>query len=210
MFENTPVALQLIHDALLLFLIVGSLFTLFIGLLFIFLPGLGARLNQRMSHWVSMRRPSKPLEDLHYLEHPIYKKHSIFGLLIMAGAVYVLYQIGFHYHHQEMVHTAAQYLPQSWVADWLLTATLWFAVPAMLLIVLFGAALASRPSMLKRVEQRSNRWFSTRQWLLPLEKQHLIIDHLVQQHPRKFGLLVALVSGYSLFILLLIYFHKLT
>ena len=190
---------------LLLLLLVGSAISFAVGLTFLLMPTQAIALNNWLNSRYSLRSSMKPLESSHLFEPTIYRHHQATGLFIVFGASYVLYQLGFNYHHSTVIAILDKQPAYQFLATWLLDALLWFSVPTMLLILLFGATLATRPSRLKGLEEQSNRWISTRRWLLPLETPHSKLDQFVQNHPRAFGLIVAVLSAYSLSILLMFY-----
>jgi hypothetical protein len=208
LFDNTQLILLIIEESLLLFLLIGTCFTLLIGLFFLILPSHAIRFNQRLSSWTSMRKSTRALDLTHHAEPVVYRHYRFFGLFIMFGTTYVLYRLGFHYNHIELIKLSSETVYRQWFTDWMLSAFLWFCVPAMLLILLFGAVLAIRPSGLKRLEKHSNKWISTRRLMLPLEKQSFTTDNLVFKHPRWFGIII-MTSSASILISLLITYIRL-
>lgn len=199
------ILLEIISESLLLLLLVGTILSLLVGILFALSPQQGIALNRRLSHWTSLRRTTRPLEVLRHCEQLIYRHHRLFGLFAMGGAIYVLYQLGFNYDHQKVATTLAQTPTGSLVAEWLLGSFLWFTVPMMAIILLIGSLLAARPSYLKQLEQISNRWVSSRRWLQPLEQQHISLDYFIEHHPRGFGIAVTLLATYSNLLLIIYY-----
>ena len=195
-------------EFLLLLLLLCSGIALTVGLTFLLIPGSARSLNYHLSSWYSLRRTVKPLERDRIFGPAIYRHHRVSGLFIVLAASYVLYQLAFHYQHQGLVALLAQQISSYAIADWLLTALLWFSVPAMLLILLFGVALATRPSRLKGIEALSNRWISTRRLLQPWEAPYFALDNLVHRQPRKFGLIVVILSAYSFTVLLMLYLNR--
>jgi hypothetical protein len=195
----------LLGDALLLLLLAGSLLALLVGLLFLLVPDFAERLNRRLNHWISLRRSMREVERSHFIERMLYRHHRSVGLFILLSSAYVLYQFAFHYEQQQLVQALGRFQVAPWLADWLLTALLWFSLPAMLLVILVGAQLALRPSSLKGLEGWGNRWVSTRRWLLPLERPHYPLDRWVNRHPRLFGAVTAVAAAYLTALFLLLY-----
>lgn len=198
----------LLAEAILLLLLVCSGIALVVGLVYLTVPGYAQVLNERLSSWHSLRRSIKPLERSRTFGPALYRYHRVSGLLIVLAANYVLYQLGFHYQHERLVTTLAHVVTSYALADWLLTSMLWFSVPVMLLILLFGAALATRPSRLKGIEAHSNRWISTRRLLQPWDAPHYALDNTVKRNPRRFGLIVITLSAYSFTLLLMLYLQQ--
>jgi hypothetical protein len=59
-----------------------------------------------------------------------------------------------------------------------------------------------RPSLLKPLEARANRWVSTRQKTRLLSKEHTPLDELLQQYPRLFGIVIAAAASLLLLVLI--------
>jgi hypothetical protein len=195
----------LMEDALPLLLLAGSLLALLVGLLFLLAPATAVRLNHRLNRWISLRRGIKSMESPHFIERFLYRHHRSFGIVILLSSCYVLYRFGFHYDQQVMLAGITKLTSHRWLADWLLTALLWFMLPAMLIAIMIGAVFAVRPSLLKGFEAIANRWISTRKWLQPIETTHYPLDRWVTLHPRLFGAVTASLAAYlSILSLLLV------
>jgi hypothetical protein len=208
MSTATSILSAIAEKSLLLFLIIGSIFALLLGLLFILSPRQAAALSLRYSHWHSLRRPSRPLEIPRSVDPYLYRQHRLVGLVILLSASYILYRFAFSYDSSAALHTLTPLFGNALVSEWLLAATLWFILPVSGLLLLFGSAMALKPSTLRGVERWANHWVSTRKFLQPLEKQNKSLDNWVARHPRPFGILLILAAGYNLAILLLFYMTK--
>lgn len=193
------------QQSLLLFLIIGSIFALLLGLLFILSPKQAGELLLRYNHWQSLRRPLRPLEIPRSVEPCLYRHHRPVGLFILLSTSYILYHLAFSYDPAAARLLLLKLYGNAIVTEWLLEATLCFMVPTTVLLMLFGATMALQPSALKGIEQWANQWISTRKALQPLEKQHKALDGWVMNHPRPFGLFLILAAGYNLTVLLLFY-----
>lgn len=191
-----------------LFLIIGSIFALLLGLLFILSPRQAGALSLRYSRWQSLRRPSRPLEIPHAVDPYLYRQHRIIGLVILLSTSYILYRFAFSYNSSAALRALTPLFGNAVVVEWLLAATLWFILPVSGLLLLFGSAMALKPSTLKGIEQWTNRWISTRKLLQPLEKQNKSLDSWVERYPRPFGLFLLLTACYNLAILLLFYMTR--
>lgn len=201
---SNTLLIQLLQDALLIFLILGSSFTLCIGIMFTFAPRQVEKLSSRYNKWVSLRRPSRAFEIPRNIDHHLYRFHALIGIFILLSAVYILYQLGFNYRHEKTVSILSSLINSPLIADWLLSSLiLAFSISAILLVVL-GAVLVIRPSALKSSESHANRWISTRKCLQPIEKKRLFLDSWFNKHPRKFGVIIFIASLYNLVILLMI------
>jgi hypothetical protein len=199
----------ILQEATLLLLITGSIFALLLGLLFILAPTQAQLFSIRCSRWVSLRRPTKSLEILRTSEPYIYRHHRTIGLFIILSTTYTLYGLTLNYDHTTTLHILSQLTNNTLIAQWLLNAALWFAVPVSVLLLLFGATMALKPSTLKVIERYANRWISTRRLFQPLETPYNFLDNWVARQPRYFGLLLVMATTYNLSILLLFFINKL-
>ncbi len=196
--------LPILKDSVILFFLIGSVSALLIGLLFLLSPAAADRFNRYLNRWVSMRRSMKPMESPHFTERFLYRHHRAFSLFILLGGSYILYQFGFNFDRQTMVAGLSKITPHTVFIDWILSAVLWFTIPATLFAILIGAFFAIRPSSLKRIEQLSNQWVSSRKWMLPLETPHYPLDNWVCRHPRLFGAATAIIASYLSMVFLML------
>ena len=205
--ENTILA-TILQESVLLFLIIGSIFALLLGLLLILSPQQANALSQRYNHWVSLRRPSKPLEALHETNHFFYRHHRATGLFILISTIYILYHFAFNYDQTIAIRALSNHFDNIMIIEWLLNASLWFILPVSMLLLVFGAIMAIKPSSLKGIERFANHWVSTRKLLQPIDKQYKPLDKWVGMQPRSFGILLIFASGYNLIIFLMFLFNK--
>lgn len=206
---NNAIIVTILQESLLLFFTIGSLFALILGLLYLFAPQLAGQFSQHSNRWLSLRRSTRVLEIPRSVEHNLYHHHRLLGLFILLCAAYILYRFGFDYHHEQTVTLLAHKAEgSSVIVTWLLESLLWFLLPVSLLLILFGAVMATKPSSLKPLEQFSNRWISTRKLMQPIERQNDFLDGWVTAHPRLFGLVLSLAALYNLTLLLLFLFNK--
>lgn len=196
---------SILQESILLFLIIGSIFALLLGLLYFLSPQEGRKLSLRYSRWHSLRRPTRPLEIPLSIDKHFYHQHRIVGLFILLSASYILYRFAFDFDQRISFHALQKVFGNTFITEWLLEASLWFMLPMSGLLLLFGATMALKPSTLKVIEHLANRWISTRQLTQPLEKQYKPIDNWVQRHPRPFGVLLILLAGYNLTFLLMFF-----
>lgn len=178
-------------DALLLFLVVGAAFALVFGLLLILAPGPAGRLRAVFDRRYSARRAMKPLETPRYEERHFYRHHRAWGLFIVLGAAFYLVVFFFGYDHAVAGRVLGRYFNPA-VAGWLADSGVIILTAGNLLALMAGLVVLVRPSALKGVEARANRWISTRRALRPAEGEHDTPDRLADAHPRVFGVLIGL------------------
>ena len=205
---ESPFLTAIIQESVLILLIIGSIFALLLGLLFILSPKQANALSLRYSHWTSLRRPSKPLEVPHEADHYFYRYHRTMGLFILISASYILYRFAFDYDQTATIRAMNHIFGHENTIEWLLEAALWFILPISGLLLLFGTTIALKPSAMKGIETVANHWVSTRKALQPVDKQNKSLDKWVWLQPRLFGTLLILSASYILIILLIFFIKK--
>ncbi len=199
---------DILEQASLLLLIIGSAFTLLYALLLIVSPQRALLLNRHADRWISMRKPTRPLEIPRNIDHHIYRHHRWIGLSVLLSASYILYQFAFVLKPAAAVQALSDNWLSAAIAAWLLDALQWFFVPASLLLIPFGALLALRPSTLKGLEQHSNRWISSRKLLHGIDKPYPVGEGWLLGRPRQLGLILLITSAYILTLLLIFFFNN--
>ena len=194
--------LALLGEGLVNFLLIGAVFAFSYGLLALFLPHKVIGFNERMNNWVSMRRRLKPLEIPRKQEQRLYHHHRILGLLLLIGSLFILYQLRFNYDLTELRNQLVVDNQYPVVTEVLLTSAYAFLLWGALISALIGGIIAFRPSILKGVERRANRWISTRQALKFLDQSYRGADNFFNRNPRLSGILIAAGALYSLLIFL--------
>lgn len=195
--------LELLTEVLLRLMLIGSGFTLIIGVILLIVPRWLIALEQQANSWVSLRRRLKPLEQPHNIDAQLYRLHRPLGLFILLSCSYILYQLAFHYDTHAVSQLFSSGRNTAIVGDWLAQALLLIGITLNLLLVPFGALLALRPSSLKGFEWWANRWVSSRRGMLPLERPYTPLDALVKHHPRLLGALISLFSLNNLYFYML-------
>jgi hypothetical protein len=179
---------QILLTALLAFLLAGSLLGIVVG------AGLLARsarleafLNT-MNAWVSTRRALKPVE----LPRDTGHGGRGLGVLLLAGggySLFVLAQIPLAKLAAllRVGEPSALSLIAIESAKWLLLAGCAVSVAAGVMLLFF-------PRAWRAVEERANRWYSSRQLTTGGDDMHLPLDRLAGAHPRAAGGLILALS----------------
>lgn len=182
-------------------LILLSLATAF-GLLAV--PAQLQSLARTLDRWHSLRSTLGPLDKPHYTERRIYRHHHLFGALIVAGAGYTLLRLA-----GIDIHAIPALLPAHWdeaLRSLLAANFYWFLLLANLATLGVGLVVYFRPSLLRPLETRSNRWLSTRQAMKPLDTYHTSLNIALWRRPRRVGAFLLIGSLY-LWAVLIAYRH---
>jgi len=187
---------QIVIPAVVLFLLVGSLAATVLGVALLLRSAAALRFIARMNRWVSTRRALKPLEIPRTVE-TLTAAHTRpwLGALVVIGAAAALYLL---LNRTDMAGTRS--LSALELKRWL-TVTLplltmkWFLVAGSVFAIVAGVMIVAFPRAWRALEERMNRWYSTRQ-LLPAgsDDMRMPLEALVEAHPRAAGAIIAFAS----------------
>ena len=195
---NAHLLLQAIADASLetLFtaLLLGAVFGLMAGVWLLLAPAHFFATTAGWNRWFSMRPWLKFLETPYYVERFVYRYHRLSGGLLLLAAAWVFVYFWVLYDREKVL----QRLVLTNGGIWALDGSVLILRIGSLVIAAVGLLVWLRPSLLKSPESRVNRWVSTRRWLRPLEINRPVTDGYAQRRPRLAGLIMVILSLYSL------------
>lgn len=197
---HTDLSVILLWRVLAIFLLVGALLGVALGLLLIFKPRLLERINRVANRWVSTRHINQWLDRSISIERWFYRYHRPMGIAIILGSGYNLVYFGLLFDKASALQQLPRYLPAS-LMDGLLDA--------LALVMLLGAALALlagffiwlRPSLLRGMEKGANQWVSSRSATKVLDVPHGQVDLFIAHHAQSAGWLLLLGSSYLFFVM---------
>lgn len=150
--------------------------------------------SRPLDFWHSLRPATGPLEKPRYVERNLYRHHRLIGFLLVCGAGYTLLRLA---TTDSLAMLAV--LPAHWdraMREISAASAYWFLGLGNLAALGVGCAIFFRPSLLKSLEARSNRWLSTRQAAKPMDVYHNGADIWLWQHSRATGIFLLLGSIY--------------
>ena len=198
---NDPVHVLLWRD-LAIFLLFGALLGVALGLLMIFKPQYLERCSKVGNRWISTRHISQWLDLSISLEHWFYRHHRAVGVAIVLGAAYIFIYFGFQFDRAYTLLRWSQKLPfPAPQLNGLLNALVLGGLTGGAVALIAGLFLWFRPSLLRGVEEQSNRWVSSRRATKILDVPHDQVDIFVARHAQKAGWLLLLASIYLFFTL---------
>ena len=175
----------------------GCVFGLLLGLGMVFRPHIVLRLNQYASKWVSTAKFTHPLDRIFRVERFVYRHHKPLGLLVVGGALYVLYVFLFNFDQKATISVLSNSMSPS-LAAWLLEAMVVALVAGSVFAAIVGAFLLLRPSLMRGFETSANRWRATDETIMRLEVMRDFPDRFIARHIRGVGVLVVIGSLYVL------------
>ena len=198
---NDPVHVLLWRD-LAIFLMFGALLGVALGLLMIFKPQYLEKCSKVGNRWISTRHISQWLDRSISLEHWFYRHHRAVGVAIVLGAAYIFIYFGFQFDRAYTLLRWSQRLPlAAQQLNGLLNALVLGGLIGGAVALIAGLFLWFRPSLLRGVEEQSNRWVSSRRATKIFDVPHGQVDIFVAQHAKKAGWLLLLASIYLFFTL---------
>lgn len=191
----SPLSLPL-AQGLLVALVVGLGLALVVGALLLARPQALFALNARLSRWVDTRGAFRVLDEPHHLERFFYRHHRALGLVIVVGASYVLWRWAFHYERADLIALLGPRFVSRGL-DWVPAALETTLVTLHGAILMIGALVFVRPSLLKGFERTANHW-QTGPATTPLDAVVGNLDGAFEGHPRVSGLLLVVSAFWCL------------
>ncbi|MFH1045189.1 MAG: hypothetical protein V1796_09170 [Pseudomonadota bacterium] len=191
--------MSIIQDILLRFFLilfcVGSIAGVLLGAGMLLKPERIAFWNHYFSRWVSADEITEQLDRPRWIERYFYRHHRLVGALLLIGAIFVLYALLFN---RNMRRISAVMTSGSWgLGDALVGMLLIGSV----LAALVGVIVLTRPSLLREIEQSSNRWITTDAMVKFFDGMHYSFDQQLLRHRKTAGVLMIFGGLYILMVL---------
>jgi hypothetical protein len=164
-----------------------------LGIAVIAAPQAMFRLSTVLNRWVSTDEAFRKLDQSRTVEPVIYRHHRLFGAALMLGAAYIFYTFAFAFDASQLSGEAL-FFGSRGVADALLDALPILNVCFSVIGFAIGLVMLARPSLLKGLEQRANRWYRTDDSLKRLDTRMEAPERWFHRRPRLLGLII-LVAG---------------
>ncbi len=158
-------------------------------------PASAIRLSRRLNRWVSTDGFFQILDKPRYHERFYYRWHKAVGMMLLLASLYIFYMMSFRTN----ISSAAALAPifnQNEMNEWLYEAMQLFFTGVGVLGAIVGLVIFVRPSALKTLEAKANRWFKTEDTLKKLDSQYVIPENILPGNVRLFGSLVLLGGVY--------------
>ena len=174
-------------------LIVGAALSMLYGLCLIVFPKLALSLNHKINKSFSMRETTKSLETPISIERWFYRHANITGSLLMIGAAYLFYLLFWDLNFVHLAKNFPGLTVLMW--EWLLQSFQIFFAIMSIVVFLMGFLIIIRPSQLKPIEEKANKWISTRQRLQFMSEELGQADKLLALFPRQIGAIIVVASA---------------
>ncbi|MEX0606844.1 MAG: hypothetical protein WD138_02325, partial [Halofilum sp. (in: g-proteobacteria)] len=150
------------------------------------------RLRAATDRRYTLRPMTRPLDTPRNIDPLLYRHHKAYGLVVMTLAAFLLYFLAFG---EQRVFWRELFPPDyreaaGIVAD-VARLVLWiFSVFALTV----GTVVLARPSALKGLEARVNRWFTGRSVSERLDREYDWLDERLGRNPRLWGWVTLVAS----------------
>ena len=175
-----------------LFFLIASAFSFVVGVALVSRSRRALRFFDLMNRWISVRKMMKPLSTPHYIEPVLLKRRVVLGTTIMAGAAASILMLdGADLRPNLALFEGSLTPPEiAGVAENLKD----FLLVGNAICVVVGAMVLFAPHVLATVESYTDRRFSLRKGMRPLDRMHMDIDSWVLKHPTSAGITLTILS----------------
>jgi hypothetical protein len=194
---------QVLLSAMVVFLFAVSLLGLALGLALMLRNSVAQPFMALMNRWVSMRKALRPLEA--QVSLPAAVGARWFGLILVASGAYAAVVLVGSFDVERLA-LLFKVDPRYSLASVGLATLKWLLVAGSAAAVIVGLMLLLFPQAWRGLEERANRWYSTRNLELAGDTVYMSLDRMVETHPRVAGgvifvlsLVAAIASGLLLF-----------
>ena len=163
-------------------------------------PEVLGRLRAASDRRYSLRRATRPLDVPRNIDRLLYRHHRAYGSVVVVLALFLLYFLAFG----EQQPFWRELFPREYreiaaiLSEVARLVLGFFAVFALMI----GTLVFARPSALKRLEARVNRWATARRATYSLDREYGWLDEQLGRRPRLWGAVTCLVSVICLIALL--------
>lgn len=185
--------LDILESALFNLIIVGAILSMLFGFLLLIAPQIALTINQKINKSFSMRKSTKALEKPISIEAWFYKHAKITGSLLMLGSIYLFYLLFWSLDYAQLAKTLPNLSTFIW--EWLLQAFQIFFAIISIVVFLMGFLVLIRPSLLKPLEDKANKWISTRQKMQFMSDEVGQADQLLARFPRQVAAIILICSA---------------
>jgi hypothetical protein len=186
---------EVLVQSLLIVLLLGSFAGIAIGVGLVIRTHAMLAFFGRMNRWVLSRMDSKARE-----EHPVggastltSPQRRIAGTAFVLGGAFSAAVLA----TMPKIPAAAMLQARGglWTMSLLLADALrWLLIVGCVFATVAGIMLIFFPDAWRRLEERANRWHSTKRFFTQTDTMHMPLDHWIERSPRAAGGLIALLS----------------
>ena len=181
---------QWVAQALTVFILVGGLVGVVVGLSLIVNNERTLRFFGTMNRWVSMRRATRPLEIPRDTSRAVQKHRRWLAAAFIAGGAFTTFMLATKFDANAAKQLLNLTALHPSIASWIVESYRWILIVGNLIAVLVGIVLAFFPAALAALEAGGGRWFSERRLFKGADTQNLSLDKWVAAYPRRAGAII--------------------
>lgn len=181
---------EILWQSLVIFLWAGSVVAVVLGLAMLFAPEKARNVNQFFARWIDTHEFEMVMDRPRLTERFIYRHHRLAGTILSGCSFYVLYKFLLNRPAETIVMVMANDLFGLWGASVAL-----FVIGGVLGSVI-GLLMFTKPSLLREIEDASNKWVSTERFSDLVNHAHTFLDEVVFTHRKIVGIVLIFSGGY--------------
>jgi len=186
---------QWLIPALVIFLLIGSVFAFAVGLGLILRSAATFRFFGVMNRWVSMRKALRPAEIPRDADAALHRQSRILGAVFIVAAGLSLIVLVWEFDVAAIV-SALRRDADSALVETLAQTVKWLLIVGDALAIVVGIAMIAAPQALAGLEVRANQWISMRKYDKNVDVMHMGVDKWAESYPRALGWSILLLAGF--------------
>lgn len=181
---------EILWQSLVIFLWAGSVVAVVMGLAMLFAPDKARKVNRFFARWIDTRQFEMVLDRPRLTERFIYRHHRLAGTILSGCSLYVLYKF--------LLNRPAETIGAIMANDHF---GLWGASVALFVIggvlgSVIGLLMFMKPSLLREIEDASNKWISTDRFSDLFNHAHTFVDEALFTYRKTVGIVLTFSGGY--------------
>ena len=186
---------QLFVPFILMFFLVGGIFSVAVGVGLVALPDKMMKFFGLMNRWITFRRYFKTMAVRRDMWPAVQQYRRLVAFVIIAGAIFSLFSLIVRIDTHIIAALIAQrtHGPLAFM-QWLVDSAWWLLALGSALAVVVGTMLVYSPQPLAALDRLSGRWISTRALGRGADVMHTSLDQQVAAHPRTAGSIITVLA----------------
>lgn len=186
---------QIVLHSFGVFLLLGSVFSIVVGIALIVRHGRVIPAFARMNRWVSTRRALKSMEIPRPSEGQLLagKRRLVAGLIFALCGAYAAYALVFVDPGRVVTALGVRGAPMT-LASIAVETTRWALIAGCSAAAVAGIVLLFFPAAWRGIEASANRWYSTRRAMSGGDAMNVSVDRWVEAFPRASGAAIAALA----------------
>jgi hypothetical protein len=184
---------QLLVPVVFLFFLVSGIFGVGLGIGLVVFRTRAFRLFSPMNRWISARKSLQSMEAQHEIDPFVRKYRRWFSTLFIVGGTFSIFMLV-----AKAPATAVASIfgagRSSIIGPLIIQSLGALLILGSVLSIAIGMLLGLFPRALTALEMRTNRWYSSRQFVKGADEMHLPLDRWFESSPRTAGCILAVAA----------------